>query len=521
MMIRYRIRLLLFFSCFLTAVPAAAARVQVKPFRIYSINSYPQLGKKLADLLIFRLGMTPGIRASGTVPIAGVYRRILCSVNISRISISLSAAVYYKQEQIPENRFRLKADGLENIYSVIEQAARKIIQRLPGRRRIRNNRPLDIVFCLDVSGSMHLHVPDYRRGILESLNSLERTLAHTAVHQAAVVFRSGKIIRNTPLKPARYPVLKAVRGLHAWSRSSGSGSLSAVLRKSLLRRSWRSEAVKTAVLFTKNPGSRYLHGLGSALARRGIHLIIMIPPDCPAASSATLREFARAGSGTALDVPVLIRWIRKGERGSFFWEQGRVYRFRSRIPNSRIPFIRPQLMRFDNGVRIFRARNLREALRIGSGKIGSRIIGTGSAFSRAMLTGLRRILRRKGIPVPSDLPAGRILLESGGIRFWTEISDKNLLRKLSFYRGTGEFWLGAHPVPAPHRQSGFLLHPGLFILPPPGTRIAELAHADAVRLSRRASFYSRNGILSPPRWFLRVRLHKIEKYRLSAPSLKP
>jgi len=499
---------------------ARGAILQIQPFQVFSINSYPALGKKLAYLLAYRCSQVPGIRASFKQPKSGRFHRIHSRLRINRAGLELRVRVFHKTEQIAGKRFLIKAVALEGIYGLLETAAHKIIDGLPGSYPFRASKPLDIAFFLDISGSMYRFVPDLQRGMLETLNALERTIPTTSIRKAVVLVRSGKVFRRTGLTTSRYPILRNLRDLNAWSRPVEVRTLSGVIYREICTLAWRRDALKALVLFTNRPGSAYLHSLGIRLARQGIRLIIPIPADTGEEAASVLAELARSNRGVAFTAPVLINWLSDRKQGAFLWERGSIYRFRAPVSNSRIPFIRPSLMRHDKGARIFRATTLREALRIASGNRNSRIIQAGTAFARSVLQGLRKLSYRRGIRVQSDLPAGKLLLDSGGLRFWAEITDLRLFRKIRNYRRTGSFWLGVHPVPAPHKRLGFLLHPGLFILPAPGRRIPELAQVDAARLRRRVKFYSRTGIFSPPRWFIRVRLLKSRRYRLSAPSLE-
>jgi hypothetical protein len=107
------------------------------------------------------------------------------------------------------------------------------------------------------------------------------------------------------------------------------------------------------------------------------------------------------------------------------------------------------------------------------------------------------LLRRQHVRLGGNRIVGRLLLESGGYRFWCDTTDRLFFPCGPPLPDDQIFWLGFHPVPALHRELRFTPHPGLFHLPPPGLRIPDLAQGEIGRLSANPEFYTRTGSPHP------------------------
>lgn len=496
-------------TCLLSgAALLPAVSIQVEPFKLHGTRSWPpHFGKSLAQLLAFRLTLFPGIRAAAPVLPQAQYR-LTASLELSHNRIQLVTSLYRRGSTYPVARTEGEGSSTEEMYRLVEACANTLAATLPGiPRKAGGPQGLDIAFCINLSGSMAPLAADLRRGVLETLNMLERTVPLSGLRFALLLYRGGAVFRTVSFSGDRHAILAALENASGWTAPGETHNLHHVLDQALAL-PWSSRAARILVLYSNHAGTAFTDAISARYRARNIRILSLLAPGKGRRESHQLQTLALLGDasgGTAVRPPLLIGWENKQGGASLLWDQEFVFLFRHRLPAAHLPLLDPTLLHYDQQVRVFRAQSLPDALRI-AGSPPYHTLHAG--LSWAVHAGLGKLLRRQNIKVGGNRVVGRILLESGGHRFWCDTTDSLFFNTVRRYREDQVFWLGFHPVPAQHREMRFTPHPGLFHLPPPGLRIPDLAQAEIGRLIANPEFYSTNGISSPPRWYLRVRLLK-------------
>lgn len=496
------------FCLLLAGGKLSAITIQVDHIKLYGTHSWPpQFGIRISQLLAFRLACFPGIRAAAPSLPQAQYR-LTGSMELSHTRIQLVTSLYRRGSTYPVARTEGKGSSTEEMYSLVEACANTLAATLPGiPRKAGGPQGLDIAFCINLSGSMALLAGDIRRGVLETLNMLERTVPLTGIRFALLLYRGGRVFRTVSFSGDRHAILAALENASGWTAPGETHNLHHVLDQALAL-PWSSRAARILVLYSNHAGTAFTDSISARCRTRNIRILSLLAPGKGRREShqvQTLAQLGEASGGTAVRPAILIGWENKEGGASLLWDQEFVFLFRHRLPAAQLPLLDPALLHNDQQVRVFRAESLPDALRI-AGSPSRYTLHAG--LSGAVHAGLEKLLRRQNIKLGGNRIMGRILLESGGHRFWCDTTDSAFFNAVRRYREDQVFWLGFHPVPAQHREMRFTPHPGLFHLPPPGLRIPDLAQAEIGRLIANPEFYTTRGIANPPRWYLRVRLLK-------------
>jgi hypothetical protein len=124
----------------------------------------------------------------------------------SSVRIRLRTSLYRRGSVYPLARTDGEGDSTEDLYRLVERCVHTLAASLPGiPRTVRGPRGLDLVFCINLSGSMASLAPDLRRGMLETLNMLERTVPLPEIRIALLLYRVTPYSARLPLPQTATP----------------------------------------------------------------------------------------------------------------------------------------------------------------------------------------------------------------------------------------------------------------------------------------------------------------------------
>ena len=287
---------------------------------------------------------------------------------------------------------------------------------------------------------------------------------------------------------------------------------------------WRDEAARFIIVVANSPSRK-----GSAAERysltaskKGIRVCSVTMGALGEDAGALYRRMADMGNGTSYAVSYHQRiYDEQGAGHELYFQRGRF--FRSSVFSSEW---KDGLLRKENSTRAYgeplrfldeiffresglavNAYNMPDSLKKSDRVAVLRSEGLEDNIPRIM----RKIVERYGTP-KDDEPQGKVLLSDGKMSLWIRPSDRQIIARLKEYAGSGVYLnLGCTVRSAPGEPHGITLLPRIVMAP--GDYLPESLRANLDEVVRNREAYTGKGFLSPPLWFIRLKVDRLENFR--------
>ena len=121
------------------------------------------------------------------------------------------------------------------------------------------------------------------------------------------------------------------------------------------------------------------------------------------------------------------------------------------------------------------------------------------------------IMEKYGTPA-DNTPEGKVLLSDGKISLWIRPSDRQVIVRLKEYAGSDSYLnIGCTVRSAPGEAYGITLVPRMII--PQGEFLPDIIRVNLDEVVRNSKDFSGKGFLSPPLWFIRLKVDRLESFR--------